>query len=50
MKFFIIKIVYKYLNLCTRLLFKKFTINLYAIILKLHEYINYLNESIFEEI
>ena len=31
-KFFIIKIIYKYLNRYTRLLFKKYTINLYIII------------------
>ena len=50
MKFFIIKIVYEYLNRYIRLLFKKYTINLRVIILKLHAYINYLNGNIIEKI
>ena len=50
MKFFITKIDYEYLNLCTRLSFKKNTINLYIIILKSFVYINYLNESIIKEV
>ena len=50
MKFFIIKIVHKYLNLCILLSFKKFTTYLYTIILKLHEHINYSNENIIREI
>ena len=49
-KFFIIKIAYKYLNLYTQLSFKKRTMNLRIIILKLHKYINYLNENIIKEI
>ena len=49
-KFFIIKIVYKYLNRYIRLQFKKYTINLRVIILKLHAYMNYLNVNIIEEI
>ena len=48
--FFIVKIVYEYLNLCIRLLFKKYTINLYIIIQKSFIYINYLNENIIEKI
>ena len=39
--FFITKIVHKYLSRCIRLSFKKYTINLRVIILKLHAYINY---------
>ena len=50
MRFFITKIVYKYLNRCIRLSFKKYTINLRVTILKLHAHINYLNENIIEEI
>ena len=50
MKLFIIKIVYKYLNLYTRLSFKKYTINLRVIILKSLEYMNYLNENIIKGI
>ena len=38
------KIAYKYLNRYIRLLFKKYTINLYMIILKLHAYTNYIHE------
>ena len=48
--FFIIKIVYEYLNQYIRLQFKKYTINLRAIILKLHAYTNYSNVSIIEKI
>ena len=48
--FFITRIVYEYLNQCIRLQFKKYTINLRAIILKLHAYTNYLNVNIIEEI
>ena len=48
--FFIIKIVYKYLSLYTRLLFKKYIINLYIIILKSLIYINCLNENIIKKI
>ena len=40
------KIAYKYLNRYIRLLFKKYTINLRVTILKLHAYMNYLNENI----
>ena len=47
--FFIIKIAYKYLNLYIRLLFKKYTISLYIIILKSFIYINYLNENIIKK-
>ena len=50
MIFFIIKIAYKYLSLYIRLLFKKYTINLYIIIQKSFVYINYLNENIIKEI
>ena len=50
MKFFIIKIAYKYLSQYIRLLFRKYTINLRVIILKLHAYINYLNKNIIKEI
>ena len=48
--FFITRIVYKYLNHCIRLQFKKYTINLRAIILKLHAYTNYSNVNIIERI
>ena len=48
--FFIIKIVYKYLTLNTRLLFKKYIINLYIIILKSLIYINCLNENIIKKL
>ena len=48
--FFIIKIVYKYLSLCIRLLFKKYIISLYVIIQKSLVYMNYLNENIIEGI
>ena len=48
--FFIIKIVYEYLSRCIRLQFKKHTINLRVIILKLHAYTNYSNESIIDEV
>ena len=50
MIFFIIKIVYEYLNRCIRLQFKKYTINLRIIILKLHAHTNYSNENIIEKI
>ena len=50
MKFFIIKIVYKYLNRYIHLLFKKYTINLYIIVFKLHAYINNLNKNIIKEV
>ena len=43
--FSITKIVYKYLNQCIRLQFKKYTINLRAITLKLYVYTNYSNVS-----
>ena len=49
-KFFIIKIVYEYLNLYIRLLFKRRTINLHVIILKSFIYINYSNVNIIEKI
>ena len=48
--FFIIKIVYKYLNQYIRLQFKKYTINLRVIILKLHAYTNYSNVNIIKEV
>ena len=48
--FFITKIVYKYLNHYIRLQFKKYTINLRAIILKLHAHTNYLNVNIIKEV
>ena len=48
--FFIIRIAYKYLNRYIRLQFKKYTINLRVIILKLHAYTNYLNKNIINEI
>ena len=48
--FSIIRIVYKYLNQCIRLQFKKYTINLRAIILKLHAYTNYSNVNIIEKV
>ena len=48
--FFIIRIAYEYLSQCIRLQFKKYTINLRAITLKLHTYTNYLNVNIIEEI
>ena len=44
------KIACKYLNRCIHLSFKKYTINLRVITLKLHAYINYLNENIIEKI
>ena len=50
MKFFITKIVYKCLNRCIRLSFKKYTINLRVIILKLHAHMNYSNENNIKEI
>ena len=49
MKFFIIKIVYKSPNRCIRLLFKKYTINLRVITLKLHAYTYYSNENIIKK-
>ena len=48
--FFITKIVYKYLNQYTSLLFKKYTINLYIIIQKSLVYINYSNENIIKKV
>ena len=48
--FFIIRIVCEYLNRYIRLQFKKYTINLRVIILKLHAHTNYLNENIINEI
>ena len=48
--FFITKIDYEYLNRYIRLQFKKYTINLRVIILKLHAYTNYSNENIIKEI
>ena len=50
MKFFIIKIVYKYLNLYIRLLFKKYIINLRINILKSLKRTNCLNENNIEKI
>ena len=46
--FFIIKIVYECLSRCIRLQFKKYTINLRVITLKLNAHINYSNGSIIE--
>ena len=50
MKFFIIEIVYEFLSRYIRLLFRKYTINLRVIILKLHAHMNYLNDNDIERI